>query len=146
MRPRARRIEAAKVWTAEDAADVLGVPVARVVWLCERAAAAGRAALFFGCWKDGEGWKIPERALRRMMGAAVWQCFTVAEVAELTGFSVSTIRRRLVFVPPGIDPESVRGPGKIAALRVDSDIRIPGLELDRMQRGLWESTGKEEAA
>ena len=89
---------------------------------------------------------IPARALRRMMGAAVWQCFTVAEVAELTGFSASTIRRRLVIVPPGMDADAVRGPGQIAAFAVDSDLRISGLELDRMQRGLWSTTGEEAAA
>lgn len=126
-----------QVFTAQEVAHVLSVKLERVEWHCRAAERAGAASFFFGVWKEGEEWMIPERALRRAIGGMVHQHYKVEEVALLMGYSPGTIRRRMVIVPQGVDFERARPAHMIGArMPLGSDARIPASELDRLADGL----------
>lgn len=125
-----------RVWTAADVAAVLRVPVERVVWHCERANALGSGALFFGAWMEDGGWLIPDRAARRAVETWPRQHYTLAEVASLTGFKLRTIARKVWTVPAGASLEDVP-PGRLGAvLFFGTDLRVSGMELERLAAGL----------
>ena len=137
-----------QVFSAQEVAALLRVPLARIVTHCRAAGALGAASFFWGCWEEAEGWMIPYRALRRIAHGLAGQLYTVAEVAALLGFSEGTIRRRLVLVKRGADVDRVRLPWQIAAIDPLStnDVRIPAAEVDRIISAGLAPAPKEEAA
>lgn len=133
-------ISRGRVYSAQDVAEALQVSLERVLWHCEVAqrlgkAADGWAALFFGAWKDGGEWWIPERVVRRASGLLVLQHYKLAEVAELVRLSVRTIRARLHVLEPGEPLTKVPRHLVGARLVFSTDLRVPGSEVDRILAG-----------
>lgn len=126
-----------KVFTAAEVAVMLGCTPSRVEWHCAAALRAGRLSFFWGSWQEAkQGWLIPERTLRRALGAYQFQHYTVAEVAALTRLSERTIRSRLVTVPAGVAIDRARPPHMLGArLFFGSDLRVPESELSRLTAG-----------
>ncbi len=137
-RPALAPLNRGKVYTAQEVADVLGVSLKRVVWHCEAAVRAGDASFFDGAWMDEkDGWLIPERALRRALGSVVHQHYKISEVALLTGFSERMIRSRVKIVAAGLSLEEGRPEHMLGGrLFFGTDLRVSGLELDRLAEGL----------
>lgn len=126
------------VWSAAEAAALLGVAVARVETACRLAAAAGRDSIFFGAYEAGaEGWRIPDRVMRQVAREWPMQHYSVRRVAQLAELSMRQIRERLRIVPGTVTMEQGRREWELGArLFLGTRIRVPEAELNRLLAGL----------
>ncbi len=79
----------AAIFSADDVAELLGCPVARVLAALESPGL--RAAAFPSAFFLRGSWGIPEREVVKLLGPGVPQLFSVADFARLIGFSESHV-------------------------------------------------------
>lgn len=125
------------VWSAAEAAALLGVDVARVETACRLAVAAGGASVFFGAYEAGaEGWRIPDRVMRQAAREWPMQHYSVRRVAVLAEVSERQIRQRLRVVPGTVAMEQGRREWELGArLFFGTQVRVPEAELNRLLAG-----------
>ena len=136
----ARRIERtgrARVWSASELAELLGVPEGRVTEHCRQAGLLGAGALFFGAIHEGGNvWLIPDRVARRVADQWPLRHYSVARVAELAEVSERQVRARLRVVPAGVPMERGRREYELGArLFFGTQQRVPESELKRLMEG-----------
>ena len=124
------------VWTAAQAAQVLGVAVERVETACREAAAMGRASFFCGAWQGADGWMIPDKVVRLAVREWPMQHYSVRRVAELADISERQVRLRLRIVPATVAMEQGRREWELGArLFFGTQVRVPEAELNRLLSG-----------
>lgn len=76
-----------KTFSPEEVADLLAVPPERVV----RALEFHPRSFFPGAWKGSEGWIIPEREVKALLGPSLPRFVKVKTFAELLDFSLAWV-------------------------------------------------------
>jgi hypothetical protein len=97
--PRRRGRPAAVSFSPDEVAAFAAVPLARVATVLRHDRA--RPLFFPGAWHDGQGWRIPERDLKALLGPKLqgpaadagkaWKLYPVAEFADLIGFATDYV-------------------------------------------------------